>query len=234
MKVIFSKPESYSETNRPTLKLTTLLLILLLTLGALVSCGPVNQNDSATDGETATVDGDVEEGASGEPVLEANDSDNDSMMRDATQNENRGTSADSDIASGANAADVNVSMTADGNEAWIVTNVEGTVGLENPQEGIDDDADTDTPNPTMTLTVGQRYRFNNPLFDVHVLQFRSGSGDVLLGQGDEGGSFAGNEEVDAVISDNAVTFTVTEALAQAIADYHCAAHQGMTGEIQIQ
>ena len=209
-----------------------MFLILLLTLGALASCGPVNQNDSATDGETATVDGDVEEGASGEPVLEANDSDNDSEMRDATQNENRGTTAESDIASGANDADVNVSMTADGNEAWIVTNVEGTVGLENAQECIDEDSDTDTPNPTMTLTVGQRYRFNNPLFDVHVLQFRSGSGDVLLGQGETPGSFAEDEEVDAVISDNTVTFTLTNSLAQEIADYHAQGNQAMTGEIR--
>ena len=212
--------------------LATLLIILLLSLGMLVSCGPVNQNDSAADGETATVDGDVEEGASGEPVLEANDSDNDSMMRDATQNENRGTSADSDIASGANAADVNVSMTADGNEAWIVTNVEGTVGLENPQEGIDDDAETDTPNPTLTLSVGQRYRFNNPLFDVHVLQFSDGEGNVLLGQGGTQGSFAENEEVSPVISDNAVTFTLSEGLAQEIADYRSQEYEAMTGEIR--
>ena len=211
----------------------TLLTVLLLS-GILASCGPVNQNESAVDGETATVDGDVEEGASGEPVFEANDSDNDSMMRDATQNENRGTSADSDIASGANAADVNVSMTADGNEAWIITNVEGAVGLESPQEGIDDDAETDTPNPTLTLSVGERYRFNNPLYDVHVLQFRNGSGDVLLGQGETQGSFAENEEVNAVVSDNAVTFTVTEALAQELADYRSREYDAMTGEIQVQ
>ncbi len=209
---------------KPASQLATLLTILLLSLGILASCGPVNQNNSATDGETATVDGDVEEGASGEPVFEANDSDNDSMMRDATQNENRGTSAESDIASGANAADVNVSMTADGNEAWVVTNVENAPNL----------AEEDTPNPTMTLTTGQRYRFNNPLYDTHVLQFRNGSGDVLVGQGSSGGSFADDEEVDAVISDNAVTFTLTEALAQELADYYCAAHQGMTGAVQIQ
>ncbi len=215
-------------------QLATLLTVLLLSLGILASCGPVNQNESATDGETATVDGDVEEGASGEPVFEANDSDNDSMMRDATQNENRGTSADSDIASGANAADVNVSMTADGNEAWIITNVEGAVGLESPQEGIDDDAETDTPNPTLTLSVGERYRFNNPLYDVHVLQFRNGSGDVLLGQGETQGSFAENEEVNAVVSDNAVTFTVTEALAQELADYRSREYDAMTGAIQVQ
>lgn len=213
-------------------QLATLLIILLLSLGILASCGPVNQNDSATDGETATVDGDVEEGASGEPVLEANDSDNDSMMRDATQNENRGTSADSDIASGANAADVNVSLTADGSEAWIVTNVEGMVGLENPQEGIDDDAETDTPNPTLTLNVGERYRFNNALYDVHVLQFRDGEGNVLLGQGETPGSFAENEDVSPVISDNAITFTLSEGLAQEIANYHSQEYDAMTGEIE--
>ncbi len=209
---------------KSTNQATTLLVILMLSLGTLMSCGPVNQNESAVDGETATAQGDVEEGAGGEAVLESNDSDNDSMMRDATQNENRGTSAESDIASGANAADVNVSMTADGNQAWVVTNVENAPNL----------AETDAPNPTMTLTTGQRYRFNNPLFDTHVLQFRNGAGDVLLGQGGSAGSFAENEDVNPVISDNAVTFTLTEGLAQELADYYCAAHQGMVGEIQVQ
>ena len=229
---VFISKASEATTQKPKPRLVIAAFVLII--GTLVGCGPEVANESITDDSGSVTAGDIEPGAGGQPVQEGNDLDDDSLMKDETPNENRGTSADSDVASGANAADTNVSMTADGNEAWVITNVEGTVGLENAQEGTDEDSMTDAPNPAVTLTVGQRYRFNNALYDVHVLQFRDGEGNVLLGQGqgEAQGSFAGDAEVDPVISDNALTFTLTESLAQEIADYHAQGNQAMTGEVR--
>ena len=62
-------------------------IFVVLAFGLLVSCGPVNQNDSAVDDEGSVSTGDVEPGPDGEPVVEEDDRDNDSLMQQDTPNE---------------------------------------------------------------------------------------------------------------------------------------------------
>ena len=109
-----------------------------------------------------------------------------------------------------------------GASAWEVTNVDGASGV----------AETGTDNPSLTLTVGTRYRFvNNGGSAAHPLGFQNGDAEYLLNQNGDG-SLEGDEGINYAEDDEGVTFTYTQALADAVATYRCTVHGSMEGTVQ--
>lgn len=87
-------------------------------------------------------------------------------------------------------------------------------------------------NPTLTLLEGVRYEFENQGGrGAHPLEFRDGDGNALLSQ-DTQGAFEDAEAVDYDAEGNAMRFTVTPGLADALATYHCTLHSAMAGSIE--
>jgi len=105
--------------------------------------------------------------------------------------------------------------------AWVVTEVEGAAG----------ETQIGTRNPPLMLRLGKRYTFENPSGVLHPLELRGAGGEVLLGQGSNRGSFSGDSGVNAEISDDELSFTLTEPLAEALASYGCAVHHRMKGRV---
>ena len=60
-----------------------------LMLGMLVSCGPDVANESITDDSGSVTAGDVEPGPDGQPEVEENNLDDDSLMKDESPNEGK-------------------------------------------------------------------------------------------------------------------------------------------------
>lgn len=111
-----------------------------------------------------------------------------------------------------------------GAQAYLVTNIDG--------EGAS--AELDSANPELTLTIGGRYTFiNSAGASSHPLDFRNKDGDKLLGQSNNSGIFDADESVNIVRNGDSITFTLTEELADELADYICAFHPGMNGSIVI-
>lgn len=112
-----------------------------------------------------------------------------------------------------------------GASAWVVTSV----------EGAEDVAETDVENATITLTPGVRYTFDvtEVNSNVHPLDFRDADGNFLLAQGSQEGSFEADEAVAFEASEDAVTFTFTEELADVMATYYCTVHRSMVGDIAV-
>lgn len=117
--------------------------------------------------------------------------------------------------------DIDVTFTLDnvGFSAYVVIGAEGA-----------EVAELNAHNALWTLEVGKRYRIVNQGGAAHPLVLRAGQ-EVLLSQRG-GGSFAEDAEVAFERDDEGVTFTLTEALAQALDTYVCAFHPTMTGAIE--
>jgi hypothetical protein len=112
-----------------------------------------------------------------------------------------------------------------GSNAFVVTEVMG--------EGIE--ADTDNNNVAITLSLGGRYTFKNDAgASSHPLDFRDADGNKLLGQSNSEGEFAEDEDVNVARSGDNITFTLTESLANKIADYICSFHPSMNGGIIVE
>lgn len=112
-----------------------------------------------------------------------------------------------------------------GASAWVITGV----------EGAEDVAETGVNNATITLTPGVRYSFDVTEVNssVHPLDFRDADGNFLLAQGSAEGSFEADEAVAFEASEDAVSFTFTEELADAVATYHCTVHRSMVGDVAV-
>jgi len=111
-----------------------------------------------------------------------------------------------------------------GAQAYLVTNIDGDGAF----------AELDSANPELTLTVGGRYTFiNGAGASSHPLDFRNEDGDKLIGQSNNSGLFDSNDEVNLLRDGDSISFTLTEELADEIADYICAFHPGMNGSIVI-
>lgn len=101
-------------------------------------------------------------------------------------------------------------------------------------EGEAASADLNENNVPITLMQGERFTFINEAgASNHPLDFRNEAGEKLLGQSNGAGMFDENEEVDLVKHGNTMSFTLTEELAEVLADYVCSFHPGMRGDIQI-
>jgi hypothetical protein len=116
--------------------------------------------------------------------------------------------------------DIDVTFTIDnvGFSAYVLTGVEGA-----------EIGELNADNAPWTLEVGKRYRIVNSAGAAHPLVLRSGQEVLLSQQG--GGAFADDAEVAFAHDDEGVTFTLTEALAQALDNYVCAFHPTMSGVI---
>jgi plastocyanin len=122
---------------------------------------------------------------------------------------------------------VTITLEAVGLSAWTVTAVEGA----SPEEV----GELSVENPTLSLEVGRRYHFDVSGVDssYHPLDLRDAEGNVLLAQGAQEGAFAADEEVAFEANADAVVFTLSEALSEVIATYHCTVHPPMVGEIAV-
>lgn len=111
-----------------------------------------------------------------------------------------------------------------GAQAYLVTNIEGEGAF----------SELDSANPELTLTVGGRYTIiNGAGASSHPLDFRNADGDKLIGQSNNSGMFDSNDKVNLVRDGDSISFTLTEELANELADYICAFHPGMNGSIVI-
>jgi hypothetical protein len=122
--------------------------------------------------------------------------------------------------------EVDVTITIDniGSSAYEVTDVSGASGV----------APTGTENPALTLSVGTRYRIdNNGGIGAHPFGFQNGADEYLLRQeSEEAGSLEGDEDIGYREDDEGITFTYTQALADAIDAYRCTFHPAMEGDVQ--
>lgn len=117
-----------------------------------------------------------------------------------------------------------ITFTNSGAQAYLVTNIEG--------QGAS--AEVESANPELSLVEGNRYTFiNSAGASSHPLDFRDDGGDKLLGQSNDSGSLDSDDEVNVVYSGDAITFTLTDDIADELTDYICAFHPGMNGSIVI-
>jgi plastocyanin len=124
------------------------------------------------------------------------------------------------IGANAGAADVTITINNVGSSEWEVTSVEGASGVAGSGN-----------NPTLTLTVGTRYRFVNNGGGAHPLGFQNASDEYLLNQ-DGSGSLEDDADINYQEDNEGVTFTYTQALADAVDAYRCTVHASMEGSVQ--
>jgi plastocyanin len=120
------------------------------------------------------------------------------------------------VGASAGAADVTVTLDNVGASAWEVDGASGVAGSGE--------------NPTLTLTVGTRYRFVNNGGSAHPLGFQNAGGDYLLNQNGSG-SLEDDADINYEEDGDGVTFTYTQALADAVATYRCTVHAAMEGNV---
>lgn len=123
-----------------------------------------------------------------------------------------------------NEVDVTITIDNIGAEAYEVTDVSGASGV----------APTGPENPALTLSVGTRYRIdNNGGIDAHPFAFQNGADEYLLRQeSEEAGSLEDDEDIGYREDDEGITFTYTQALADAVRTYRCTFHPAMEGDVQ--
>lgn len=108
-----------------------------------------------------------------------------------------------------------ITLDNNGANAYHVTNIEG--------EGAE--SELNTPNAEIALEIGGRYTFiNNGGASSHPLDFRNDDNEKLLGQSNSSGSFDNDNEVNVTRNGDAITFTLTESLSEALFDYICSFH----------
>ncbi|MBZ9777600.1 fasciclin domain-containing protein [Psychroflexus sp. CAK8W] len=111
----------------------------------------------------------------------------------------------------------------DGASAYFVSAITEGANVTNLNEN----------NSTWTLTVGTRYELSVTGFGPHPFEIRDDAGNPLLSMSAEG-SFEGDAGVDLQTSGAEFSFTLTQELADEIADYICTVHGSMNGDIIVQ
>ncbi|HET8860042.1 hypothetical protein [Marivirga sp.] len=86
-------------------------------------------------------------------------------------------------------------------------------------------------NSTWALTVGTRYELNVTGASAHPFALRDTNNEILLSMNSTDGSFEGNADVNFQISGSNFSFTLTQELADALDNYVCTIHLGMSGSI---
>lgn len=115
-----------------------------------------------------------------------------------------------------------ITLDNNGANSYSVLSVDGN-GVE---------TETGTENPDIRLSVGGRYTFiNRGGASSHPLDFRNSDRNKLLGQSNNSGLFDDDSSVNVQTEGDAITFTLTEELANQIADYICSFHPGMNGSV---
>ena len=119
--------------------------------------------------------------------------------------------------------DATITLDNVGSNAYVVTAIVG--------EGAS--AMLNQNNSPVELEIGKRFTFvNNGGAASHPLDFRNSEGEKLLGQSGADGQFDDDADVNAVLSGNDITFTLTSDLAEAFGLYICSFHPGMTATIR--
>ncbi|WP_157594923.1 fasciclin domain-containing protein [Psychroflexus tropicus] len=118
---------------------------------------------------------------------------------------------------------VEMTVDNDGASAYFVSAITAGANVTNLNEN----------NSTWTLTVGTRYELSVTGFGPHPFEIRDASGNALLSMSAEG-SFEGDAGVNFQTSDDQFDFTLTQELADEIADYICTVHGSMNGQIIVQ
>jgi hypothetical protein len=201
-----------------------LLLLVPLALWALAACGP--REDTAPQTQPQDAPGVA---TTPDPAPEAvPPAGTDPLMTEPAEIPAEPTEAEAEEAAeaevGEEAAEADVVITLEnvGNEAWVVTGIDGSQIAVN----------VDEENPTLTLQVGNRYRIENLAGAEHPLEFLDADGNVLLAQGGTG-TFTDDPDVAYGEDASSVSFTLSEGLAESLASYHCAVHPAMTGDIEV-
>ena len=120
--------------------------------------------------------------------------------------------------------DATITLNNVGSNAWVVTGIEG--------DGAN--AMINQNNSPIELEIGKRFTFvNNGGAASHPLDFRNGEGEKLLGQSGDDGQFDDNSDVNAELSGNDITFTLTPELVDALRLFICSFHPGMTAAIRV-
>jgi outer membrane protein assembly factor BamB len=117
-------------------------------------------------------------------------------------------------------SDVALRLNNVGSSAWEGTTIVG--------DAISFDADAE--NPTITLQSGTRYFIENGGWPTHPLEFRDGSGGVLLSQ-DATGQLEADSAIAWTDTGDTLAFTLTEELGQQLSTYACTVHASMQGSI---
>ena len=128
---------------------------------------------------------------------------------------------------GADADAVTVTLDNDGSSAYVATAVDGADAASV--------VELNENNATITLSVGTRYTFDIVNGGPHPFAVEDGEGNDLLTH-DGAGTFATDEDVN-LETDGAggFSFTLTQELAEDLAEYYCAVHTGsMRGSFTIQ
>ena len=133
-----------------------------------------------------------------------------------------GVTAGSTPSAGSRRSSIDTTLTLDnvGSGAWEVTDIEGD----------DADAPLGEDNPTIELAAGARFEIENEGWSPHPLAFRDPDGEELLSQADEG-TFEDDPAVDWQDDGDTVAFTLTDDLADELAEYFCTVHSAMAGDI---
>lgn len=86
-------------------------------------------------------------------------------------------------------------------------------------------------NVDITLQIGLRFTFVNTAgASSHPLDFRNDANEKLFGQSNASGMLNDEESIDVVKDGNSITFTLTDELAEVLANYVCSFHPGMGGK----
>lgn len=112
----------------------------------------------------------------------------------------------------------------DGASAYFVSEIIGDENVTSLNEN----------NSTWTMTQGTRYTLVVENAGSHPIGLRDSMNSLLLSQDSSEGSFEASEAIDFQIEGNAISFTLTEDLAQELDNYVCNIHGAMTGSIVIQ
>lgn len=119
--------------------------------------------------------------------------------------------------------DATITLNNVGSNAYVVTGIEGDGAI----------AMINQNNSPIELEIGKRFTFvNNGGAASHPLDFRDSEGVKLLGQSGADGQFDDDSDVNAELSGNNITFTLTPELADAFGLYICSFHPGMTASIR--
>lgn len=119
-----------------------------------------------------------------------------------------------------------VSFTLD-NEASIAYFVSEINGNENVSPISEN-------NSTWSLSIGTRYTINVVNAGNHPLELRNEANETLLAQSETiEGSFENDADIDFSTSGTAISFTLTQNLANQLSSYFCSNHPNMTGGILV-
>lgn len=225
-------------------KIIKLTSALIIAGGLMVACGPSDDSIEANDvNQGSALTTETTQPANDFAGTETGDAFGNSATNDLTADTDAGLLTDeetgADIAGTAtdtNLTDANLNATADvatqsGEPVMIVINEDDNALVIEEVAGADNVAQVGAQNPEVTLMVGERYEI---VFEGEGGVALQGKDDnILLASNEESGSLEANADIDFVESNNSMTFTVTEELAEQLAAYTVTSNPELSGSIRV-